>query len=206
MSAIATLPVPTSTTTPPPLSAGPRPWKWSCEQYYELDKLGFFQDKRVQLIFGEIIEMSPLGWSHVRATSKTAELLKVAFAGAFWVNEEHPFRVAGSLPQPDIAVIPGKQSDYTDHPDRAVLVVEVADTSFFTDTTTKAELYATASVPEYWVLDLDKKQLHVFRDPVLLAAGLGATAYQTHLIIEQSDTISPIAAANITVRISDLLP
>ena len=59
------------------------------------------------------------------------------------------------------------------------MVVEVSHTTLFTDTTTKAEWYATAGVPDYWVIDVENRKLLVFRDPVPLAAGLGATAYQT---------------------------
>jgi Uma2 family endonuclease len=85
-------------------------------------------------------------------------------------------------------------------------VVEVSDATLFYDTTTKAELYATANVPEYWVLDVANKQLHVFRDPVALPAGLGATAYATHLTLNPGDVVSPLAAPAATIAVADLLP
>jgi Uma2 family endonuclease len=103
-------------------------------------------------------------------------------------------------------VIPGSIKDYTNHPTVAVLIVEVADTTLFYDTTTKAELYATAGVEDYWVLDLDGKKLEVFRDPVDLPAGLGASAYRTHFVLSATDTISPLAVPNSSVRVSEMLP
>ncbi len=87
-----------------------------------------------------------------------------------------------------------------------MLIVEVADSSLFLDTTTKAELYATAGVPDYWVIDLENRRLLVFRDPVPLPAGLGATAYQTHRAHAPHDTVSPLAAPTASVRVGDLLP
>jgi Fe2+ transport system protein FeoA len=50
----------TATMTPPPVKTGPGKWKWSNEEYYKLGELGFFQGKRVELIRGEIFEMSPI--------------------------------------------------------------------------------------------------------------------------------------------------
>jgi hypothetical protein len=86
------------------------------------------------------------------------------------------------------------------------MVVEVADSSLFLDTTTKAELYATAGIPEYWVIDLEGKQLLVFRDPVALPTGLGATAYRTHDTLGPTEIIAPLVAPVVNVRFCDLLP
>ncbi len=74
------------------------------------------------------------------------------------------------------------------------------------DTTTKAELYATAGVPDYWVIDLENRQLLIYRDPVALPAGLGATAYRTHLAFGPNDSVSPLAAPTASVKVADLLP
>jgi len=57
-----------ATLTPPPVETGPRTWKWTTEQYYKLGELGFFRDKRVELIHGEIVDMSPIGWPQTLAT------------------------------------------------------------------------------------------------------------------------------------------
>jgi Uma2 family endonuclease len=85
-------------------------------------------------------------------------------------------------------------------------VVEVADSTLDQDTTTKAELYATAGIPDYWVLDVDGRRLLVFRDPAPLPTGLGATAYQTHLMLNPTDTVSPLATPTAVIRVADLLP
>jgi Uma2 family endonuclease len=183
---------------------------WTREQYYKLGDLGFFDGKRVELIFGEIVEMSPINRPHATATSLASDALRLVFATGFHVNTQQPFWVLGaapgSEPQPDVAVIPGSPRDYTDHPTVAALIVEVADSTLFDDTTERAELYATAGIADYWVLDVANRQLHVFRDPVPLPAGLGATAYRTHLTLGPTDTVSPLAAPTASILVNDLLP
>jgi Uma2 family endonuclease len=109
-------------------------------------------------------------------------------------------------PVPDIAVIPGVLVGNPGHPTTAALVVEGSDTTFDTDTTEKAELYATAGIADYWVLDVVNRELHVFRDPQPLPATLGATAYQIHDTLGPNDTVSPLAAPNAVIRVADLLP
>jgi Uma2 family endonuclease len=211
MSAIATPPAPAGATTPPPANTGPKPWRITSDEYYRLGELGFFDGKRVELIRGEVIVMSPINIAHARDVGFVSDALALVFAIGHYINGQQPFSVPnaapGSEPQPDVAVIPGSRRAATVHPTQAALLVEVADTTLFYDTTTKAQLYAEAGVPEYWVLDLNARELHVFRDPPLsLPPDLGATAYRTHDVFGPSDTVSPLSAPNATIRVADLLP
>ncbi len=186
-----------------------RPFRFTREQYYEMGNRGFFDGKRVELIFGEVVEMSPIGWPHALCVGLVTDALRAAFAIGYWISSQQPFQVPGgkgsSEPQPDVSVIPGSMRGYTDHPTVAALVVEVADTTLANDTTTKAELYATAGIADYWVLDVENRQLHVFRDPQHNAT-LEATAYQTHDTFGPNDSVSPLAAPGATIRVSELLP
>jgi Uma2 family endonuclease len=110
-------------------------------------------------------------------------------------------------PGPDAAVVVGSRRDYiAKPPTTAILIVEVALSSLPDDTTEKAELYATAGVPEYWVIDIEHRQLIVFRDPQPFPIGLGATAYKTHLTLSPTDSVSPLAAPNASILVSELLP
>ncbi len=137
--------------------------------------------------------MPKQNWPHVAGCRKTADRLRVAFAGQGWVSEQSPLPFADSAPEPDVWVVPGRFEDYTDHPTTALLIVEVSDSTLNYDLTTKAELYATAGVPEYWVLDVTGRQLVVFRDPRPLAAALGAVAYQTRLTLAATDSVTSYA-------------
>jgi Uma2 family endonuclease len=164
----------------------------------------------VELVFGEIVEMSPVGWLHRIGTGLVTCALERAFATGHFVDVQQPLSVPGTVPgsepQLDVAVFTGNRRDYINHPTVAILVIEVADATLAYDLTTKAELYATAGVADYWVLDVTNRQLHVFRDPAPLPQGLGATAYQTHLTLGTAEQVVPLAAPSASVLVSELLP
>lgn len=193
-------------TAKPPPFATRRPFRFTREQYHEMGARGFFDRTRVELIFGEVVEMSPINWPHQLGKIKLARALEAAFAGAGWVNEQGPLAIGNSEPQPDIAVIAGLPESYTDHPQTALLVAEVSDTTLSEDLTTKAELYATAGIADYWVLDVTNRELHVFRDPHPLPPALGATAYRSHTVLSPTDSASPLAAPGAAILVGDLLP
>lgn len=197
----------TATALPTGRSTCGNPWRWSRADYYRLGELGFFDGRRVELLRGEIVEMSPIGWPHVVACRRVAEFLEDAFAGIGWVSRGEPINLTDSDPQPDVMAVPGKFEDYADHPTTALLVVEVADTTLDRDTSTKAEIYATAGVPEYWVVDLDGRQVWVFRDPQLLPAALGPGAtYRSVTKVPAAGAVSPLAVPAVGVAVAELLP
>lgn len=184
---------------------------------------GYFDGRRVEFVFGEVVDMGKQGWQHAAALDLLVAALRRAFPAHYWVRELKTFPVAGSEPEPDAIVVPGSPRDYTDHPISALLVVEVSDSTLQYDLTTKAELYATAGIADYWVLDVTNRELHVFRDPQPLPANRWpgceaerfvppspaekrATAYRTHTVHGASDTVSPLAVPNAAVAVADLLP
>jgi Uma2 family endonuclease len=195
------------TALPPRPPAAPHrpPFRYTREQYHEMARLGHFAGKRVELIFGEIVEMSPVGWFHRVACRKLDRALTAAFAGCGWVDKNETLDLGHSEPVPDVAAYAGAFEDYTDHPATALLVVEVSDTTLDYDLTTKAELYATAGVPEYWVLDVNARELHVFRDPQTNAA-LNVTTYHAHTTHHAIECVSPLGAPHFTIAVADSLP
>ncbi len=92
------------------------------------------------------------------------------------------------------------------NPTRADLIVEVAHVTLDFDCNIKAELYATAGVPDYWVIDVENRLLHVFRQPLAFPAGRGANAYRTRQTYGPNDTISPLVMPTASVKVADLLP
>jgi Uma2 family endonuclease len=207
------------TSTPPALltrqtssgslsSTGPQPYRWTIEGYRRLRETGLFHDMKTMLIDGEVLTMMIPSPPHDTALTLVFQYLLASCPAGHYVRNQQGLDVGTrNDPGPDLAVVRGAARDYARQaPTTAALVVEVADSSLFLDTTTKAELYATAGVPEYWVIDLEGKQVLVFRDPVSLPAGLGATAYRTHQTHGPTEVITPLAAPNASVRVSDLLP
>jgi len=190
----------------PPRVSGPQPYRWTIRAYRDLGSR-LFDGMKSMLIHGEAFTMPNPNPPHDTALNLTYEFLRSTFSPRFHVRSQQGFDIGtDNDPGPDLAVVVGSIRDYaTRTPTEAVLIVEVAETSLFMDTTTKAELYATAAVPDYWVIDLENRCLHVFRDPVALPAGLGATAYRTHVTLSPTDRVSPLAALTASILVADLL-
>lgn len=203
-----TQPVAPSATPAPTPAAVPTPYRWTIRAYRELGKTGLLDGIRTMLIDGEILVMAHPNPPHDVSLGLADDWLRSVFATGHHVRNQMGFDIGTATdPGPDLAVVTGSRRDYlTATPTAAALIIEVAETSFFFDTTTKAEWYATAGVPEYWVIDVVNRQLHVFRDPVTLPKGLGATAYRTHLTLGPADTASPLAAPRATITVAALLP
>lgn len=197
--------------TPPPapvVQLPPQPFRWTQEQYKELGRLEVFQRTKTMLIDGEIYLMPPPKPPHDYSLGLTDDWLRTVFVTGHHVRNQMAFHVGDDTdPSPDLVVVVGSRKDYLEAPPRAaVLIVEVAETSLFSDTTTKAEKYATAKVQDYWVIDLENRVLIVFREPVELPAGLGATAYRQRNTYGPDATVSPLAAPEAVVKVGDLLP
>jgi Uma2 family endonuclease len=199
-----------TTLQPPATSSGPHPivMRWTVEQFNHMGDLGWFEGRRPFLLDGVIWEQGPMDTPHAVALGLVQYALQAAFSVGWWVRVQTPFHVDEfNDPFPDMAVVAGAPRDYCDkHPSAAALVVEISDTTLAADTTAKAERYATAGAADYWVLDLTNRKLLVFRDPVALPAGLGATAYRKQLALDPTDRVSPLAAPHASILVADLLP
>jgi len=175
---------------------------WTREEYERLVTAGaFLPDAHVQLIDGEIVEMTPQSAAHATALLRLHAALTNVFPGFCHVRAQLLLAISTwAEPEPDISVVPGPPDDYRDHhPVTAMLLVEVADTSLEFDRTRKAALYAQARVPEYWILNLVDRQLEVLRNPQ-------ETGYVIPLVLQPSDFISPSGAPNARIQVSSLLP
>lgn len=192
---------------PGPQARPPKQLRITVTQFNRMGDMGWFEGRRPFLLDGVIWEQGPMDPPHAIALGLVNQALQAIFGLGWWVRGQSPLHVDQyNDPLPDMAVVPGSPRDYTSHPTTAGLVVEISDTTLTTDITEKAERYATAGIADYWVLDLTNRRLLVFRDPVPLPKGLGATAYRTHLTFGPADRVSPVAAPAASVLVGDLLP
>jgi Uma2 family endonuclease len=124
---------------------------------------------RVELINGEILDMSPIGSLHAAVVSRLARDFIVAAREAAIVRVQDPLRLDDfNEPEPDLAILTPRENFYAScHPGPrdTLLVVEVADTSLDHDMTTKAAIYAGAGIREYWVVDLSSHSVAILSDP-----------------------------------------
>ena len=191
---------------PRPPRFGPAQKRWTVAEFHRVFAAPDLKVERPYLVHGVIWEQGPMNAPHANAVDTANETLRAIFSAGYRVRVQSAL-VFGleTDPQTDIAVVRGDLTTYkTKHPSTAALVVEVSDTTLFEDSTTKAELYATAGIPEYWIIDLNANVLKVLRDPQPIAAG--GVAHRTVLQYGPGDTVASLAEPERPIRIADLLP
>ncbi len=190
-------------------AAAPHPRLWTREEYYKMAEAGVFQPgERVELIGGRIVAMSPQNSPHFTAIRLAEDVLRTIFGTGHEVRVQGPLDLSpSSQPEPDIAVVRGRARDYASaHPTTALLVVEISESTLSFDRGEKASLYASAGIPEYWVVNLLDRRLEVHRDPVPMPGQLYGYGYQTCTHYFAADGAAPLAAPQGTVKVADLLP
>ena len=197
------------THTPAPVLAVPGPRRWSRADYYRLGELGFFDGQRVELIGGQIIEMTPEGPRHAALSEVVRRALEAVFPpGRYHVRSDKPLALGRwDEPEPDAAVVEGEPRDYLDaHPTGALLVVEVSDTTLAYDRGEKADLYAAAGIADYWIVSLRERIVEVCRQPALHAESKTAYRYAERRYLTPGEAIAPLAAPDRSVPVAGLLP
>lgn len=166
--------------------------QWTTEEYFRLGERAVFGDRRTELIGGKIYDMAPQGWKHGNLIMWLNSLLVESFVRTHFVRVQLPLEFGThSVPEPDFALVP-KTVMGQHHPRAADLVIEIADSSLGFDLGTKANLYASAAIPEYWVLDVKKLRLEVFRGPEeSLQLAFGAS-YREKFVLEIGANIRPV--------------
>ncbi len=157
--------------------------------YHKMGAEGILPERGIELINGEIIKMSPIGSKHNAAVNKLNRLLAKILDEQILIQPQGPF-IANDLsePEPDIALLKYRDDFYENelpHGTDIHLIIEVADTTFAYDTKVKLPLYAESGIPEYWVIDLNKKQLHVYWDAL-------GNAYQQSRVYRSGELIKAL--------------
>ena len=173
-----------------------------CE-YYQMAKAGILtEDDRVELIDGEIVEMSPIGRRHAACVDRLTRWFVDHFGHAAQVRVQNPIHLdEHNEPQPDIALLRPRADYYASgHPTPAdlLLVVEVAETSAALDRRVKLPLYARSGIPEVWLVDLDQEAIVAYRDPT-------ASGYRTALTAPRRERLAPLAFPDRPLAVGDVL-
>lgn len=192
----------------PPSSQALEPLRWTCDEFHRLCDEGWFGGSRVILLDGEILTLPMAAPPHNTSLGLTEQWLRSVFTVDCHLRNQMALDVGDrNDPGPDLAVVPGSIREYSKRQaTTAVIVVEIADSSLSTDTKIKPHLYAQAGVPEYWVLDVNARQLHVFRDPVADESAPRGHRYSTVTVLGETSTVAPQARPDASVKIADLLP
>ncbi len=178
------------------------------DEYHQMVQSGILSpDERVELIEGQVIEMSPQLPPHATSVSCAAEYLRELLAGRAAIRAQLPVTLKPSSepesePEPDIALVQPPLRRYRDHhPDKSeiFLVIEIADTTLKGDRNIKAKMYARAYIADYWIVDIKERRLFVLRNP-------GQGIYQQEITLHDQETISPLAFPDASVSVVELLP
>lgn len=178
---------------------------WTIEEYYHLSELGMLPE-RCELIYGEIYLKMTQESPHFVTVHAITDWLREAFGTAF-VHAQFPINTAlprrkPSVPEPDAAVLNAPVRSFFGGRVQAtnvVLIVEVSDSTLKYDSKTKAEIYGAAGIAEYWLIDVNQRQILAHRDP-------NANGYTTILTVEADEELAPIAQPNAKLRVSELFP
>lgn len=176
--------------------------RWSRRDYDRMvDAGGFDPEDRVELLDGEIWEMTLQGTLHAAVCGAALEALNHAFGKGYYVRGQLPLALDDrSEPEPDVAVVAGAPFDYLEeHPSTALLVVEVSETSLSHDRGRKLAAYARNGIPEYWLTDLSTRQLEVYRQP-------SGDRYSCQQVLTRADRVSPQHGSGAVIAVTELIP
>ncbi len=180
--------------TPHASSAEPHVRRWTRAQYYHMADLGWFTGARVELIDGQVMDMTPQKNAHAVGIGKCDDALRAVFGVEFWIRMHLPLAVdASSEPELDLVVVPGRPRDYEAHPTTALLVAEISDTTVAHDRH-KAGLYARAGVGDYWIINVADRQLEVFRNPQPDEWAPFGHQYSEQQVLRAPASIAPLVA------------
>jgi Uma2 family endonuclease len=184
--------------------------RWITRTEFEaLMEAGVFpREERLELLAGELTRREPVNTAHAVAVVLVSEALQQVLPKNLHLRTQLPLALSDyDEPFPDLAVVSGSPRDYlAQHPTSALLVVEVSEASLKTDREVKGSLYASAGIPEYWILNLRERVLEVYREPAADARAVYGAAYRQQRIYTTGEPVSPLCAPDATLAVEQLLP
>jgi Uma2 family endonuclease len=188
----------------------PRPpcRKWTRQDYYRAAEAGIFKpEERLELINGEVItKLSPQSSQHAYGIQTLMNLFNGIITEKDHIRIQLPMAInEENEPEPDIAVVAGSARDYVrEHPSTALLVAEVSDSTIASDRKVKGGLYASAGIPEYWILNLNDRLLEIYGNPVADPNEPFGHRYETVQMLTENDTLT--WRSSLPVPVKELLP
>jgi Uma2 family endonuclease len=181
----------------------PAQHRFSVKEYYRMAETGVLHpDARVELLDGQITDMSPIGPFHGGVTNFLNEFFVASAKGRWTTSVQNPVRLDDhSEPEPDLMLLKPSADFYRNrHPqaEDVFLLVEISDTSLERDQEEKLPAYARAGIAEVWIVDLNDQIIEVYRQPNF--AGYGAKT-----ILREGDKARPLSFPDAMVDVAELL-
>lgn len=178
-------------------------YSFTVAEYERMGQFGIFsEDDRVELVCGEIIEMSPIGERHAACVAILTQLITLRLRHSALVWVQNPIRLDDySEPQPDIAVLKHRDDFYRHahpRPEDVLVVIEVSDSTLEYDRKVKMPLYAGVGIPETWLVNLPEECIEMYSDP---ADG----EYQTARSYARGQKLQSHTLASLRISVSKVL-
>jgi Uma2 family endonuclease len=186
--------------------AKPHLKRWTKKEYNGAVDRGLFEgQRRVFLYRGELIEMPSMGALHAFGISNLTVWLTRTFDPENRIRIQLPFETPGeSMPEPDGAVVTHEQMRRLPHPNAALLIVEVSDSSIELDREMAFE-YAAAQAPEYWIVNMPERSIEVYRDPVADATAILGFRYASRHVHGDGQVIATLLRPDLSVSVTSLV-
>ena len=160
--------------------------RFTIDDYHQIGDLGLLEGQRVELLKGQIVDMSPIKPKHAGVVAFLLHHLSRQLSEAYIVNAQNPIALSDqSEPEPDVSILRYRADFYKrshPQPEDIHLLIEVADTSLEKDQKVKLPLYAAAGIPEVWIVNLPEQQLEQYTEPA-------ADGYRSIRIYRAGDTL-----------------
>jgi Uma2 family endonuclease len=171
---------------------------FTVDEYYKLAEVGVLQPwERVELIDGHILRMAPISEPHATIVDRLTQVLVIQSQNRFLVRVQGPIRLDGrqgaNEPQPDVVLFDPRAAGHHPTPTEIYLVVEVMHSSTHRDLIDKRELYLQFQIPEYWIVDVTKREVRIHR-------------YETGFAVSvhSGGSISPFSFPDVKIAVGEL--
>ena len=177
--------------------------QFTVDEYHRMAEVGLLtEDSRVELIDGEVVDMSPIGRRHAVRVSYRSRICTQRLGDVAFVWSQNPIRLSEhSEPEPDVTLLRPRSDFYEGKDPTAedvLLLIEVADSSVEYDRRVKAHLYARHNIPEYWLVNLVEGHVVVYRDPT-------PAGYRAVHTARPGEDVCPIAFPDLAIAVDEIL-
>lgn len=186
------------------LDVSPVPKRWTVDEFYRIGEVGIFRSQeRVELIQGEIWLTSPIGDAHVWAVIRLTKILSNLAGASAVLSVQMPLVLGGqTLVFPDLAILREPTADNqtpTPTASLARMVVEVSDSSLSFDMNEMLRLHAGSEIPEYWVVDMNRRRIYVLSQP-------SGDSYSLTRLYQEDQVVASATLTELKFAVADVLP
>ena len=165
-------------------------FRLSVDSYHEMIEVGLLgPDDKLELLDGLLVKKMPNHPPHVIACLALNAALSKMLTDQLHIRLGMPITLSTSEPEPDLVIAIGKLRDFFKRhpgPSEIELAVEVSDSSLRRDQVLKMDLYAAAGISQYWIVNVNRRSVEVYRRPVaeaLTHTYADATTFDEHSVV-----------------------